>query len=256
MTLTRDSELRRVIRKLSSRERAEISQRFFKTGLGEYGEGDRFLGVALPDLRRLSLQYQDLPRKNLVRLLKSPWHEQRLLALLILIRQHARADERGRRVIYRLYLRNTRFINNWDLVDCSAEHIVGAYFANRNRDGLRRLAKSRSLWERRIAIISTLYYIKKGEFDAALEIAELLLEDEHDLIHKAVGWMLREIGKRDRRVEERFLRKHAGHMPRTMLRYAIKRFPEPLRTRYLAIRWARFHSTEPPTQRTHRLRFR
>jgi 3-methyladenine DNA glycosylase AlkD len=159
--------------------------------------------------------------------------EERLLALLILIKQYERGDETRRRSICQLYLNNTRYINNWDLVDLSAPQIVGAYLANGNRNRLRQLAISRSLWERRIAIISTFHYIRKREFDDALAIAELLRDDEHDLIHKAVGWMLREIGNRDRRVAERFLKKHAHRMPRTMLRYAVERFPEPLRRKYL-----------------------
>jgi 3-methyladenine DNA glycosylase AlkD len=225
--------LQRDIRKVASKERAAINKWFFKTGPGDYGEGDRFLGITVPDLRALAHRYQELPRKDVVRLLKSKWHEERLLALLILIKQYERGDETRRRSICQLYLNNTRYINNWDLVDLSAPQIVGAYLANGNRNRLRQLAISRSLWERRIAIISTFHYIRKREFDDALAIAELLLDNEHDLIHKAVGWMLREIGNRDRRVAERFLKKHAHRMPRTMLRYAVERFPEPLRRKYL-----------------------
>ena len=228
------AQIRRDIRTVASRSRAEISRRFFKTGPGEYGEGDRFLGVTVPDLRRLARQYQGLPLKGVARLLKSEWHEERLLALLILVRQYARANPATRNAIYKLYLRNTKHVDNWDLVDCSAEHIVGAQLENGNRRRLRRLAKSTSVWERRIAMLSTFRYIKKGEHDDALAIATLLVADRHDLIQKAVGWMLREIGNRDRAAEERFLRKHAGHMPRTMLRYAIERFPERQRLRYLS----------------------
>jgi 3-methyladenine DNA glycosylase AlkD len=167
-------------------------------------------------------------------LLQSPWHEARLLALLILVRQYTRMSN-ARGAIYRLYLRNTHRVNNWDLVDLSAGQIVGAHLAERDRATLHLLARSRSLWERRIAIIATGIYIRRGEFGPTLRIARLLLEDPHDLIHKAVGWMLREVGKRDREAEEAFLRRYAHRMPRTMLRYAIERFPERLRRRYLLL---------------------
>jgi 3-methyladenine DNA glycosylase AlkD len=225
--------VRREVRRTASSERAAAGGWFFKTGPGEYGEGDRFLGVTVPEIRRVARCHQDLAQRDVIALLTSPWHEERLLALLILVRQHERGNEGTRGAIHRLYLRNIRSVNNWDLVDCSAAQIVGAHLAA-NRTLLRRLAKSRSLWERRIAMIATSHYIKQGDFRDALTVAELLLDDDHDLIHKAVGWMLREVGKRDRRAEERFLNKHAGRMPRTMLRYAIERFPEPLRKRYLA----------------------
>ena len=168
-------------------------------------------------------------------LLKSPWHEARLLALFILVRQHKHGDERTRERIHRLYLKTTRHINNWDLVDSSAEYLVGAHVGVRGRVLLRRLARSSSLWDRRIAMLATFHHIKLLNFTPALDIAKLLVRDEHDLIHKAVGWMLREIGNRDRAVEEAFLREHGAHMPRTMLRYAIERFPEPLRRRYLGL---------------------
>jgi 3-methyladenine DNA glycosylase AlkD len=213
--------------------RAKINKWFFKTGRGEYGEGDRFLGVTVPQLRQIARAHQDLPLADAVKLLQSRWHEERLLALLILVRQYSRGDERTRRTIHQTYLRNTRWINNWDLVDCSAPQLVGAYLEQGDRSALRRLARSRSVWERRIAIIATQHYIRNGEFDDTLAIARLLRDDEHDLIHKAVGWMLREVGNRNRAVEERFLRAHAHAMPRTMLRYAIEKFPEPLRKKYL-----------------------
>jgi 3-methyladenine DNA glycosylase AlkD len=221
------------LRALASRKRAAVNKWFFKTGPGEYGEGDRFLGVTVPALRKLTRDYEDLPQAEVIELLNSPWHEERLLALLILVRQYERADDRARGAIHRLYLRHTRSINNWDLVDCSAAQIVGAHLEGSSRRYLRRLARSQSLWERRIAMIATYHYIKGGEFKDALAIAELLVDDDHDLIHKAVGWMLREIGKRNRRVEEKFLRKHARRMPPTMLRYAIEHFPKPLRLRYM-----------------------
>jgi 3-methyladenine DNA glycosylase AlkD len=227
------ARLKRDVRKAASRARAKVSQWFFKTGPGEYGEGDRFLGVNVPALRRLARQYRDLPIGAVRQLLQSPWHEERLLALLILTRQYAAGDERRRAAIYRFYLRNTRRINNWDLVDISADRIIGAHLGRRSRKRIRQLARSDMLWERRIAMVATFHYIRQGDFLDALSVAEMLLDDPHDLIHKAVGWMLREIGKRDRPAEERFLKKHAAVMPRTMLRYAIERFPPRLRQRYL-----------------------
>lgn len=174
-----------------------------------------------------------MPLKYVVTLLHSPWHEERLLALLILVGQYVSADARMRQTIHQLYLRNTKSINNWDLVDTSAPQIVGAHLEMRDRRVLRRLARSTSLWERRIAMIATYHFIKQGDFRDALAVAELLLNDDHDLIHKAAGWMLREVGKRDRRAAERFLRKHSRAMPRTMLRYAIEKFPQPLRRKYM-----------------------
>jgi len=237
--MTSKARLLRDIRKVSTRARATVSQRFFKTGPGEYGEGDRFLGTTVPDLRRLSVKYEAMPLRDLSSLLKSRWHEERLLALLILVRQYERGAPSTRNAIYRLYLGHTRYINNWDLVDTSADAIVGAHLYDGDRVLLRKLAQSRSVWERRIAILASFHFIKRGEYEDALTITELLLRDEHDLIHKAVGWMLREIGKRDQAVEERFLKTHAARMPRTMLRYAIERFPEPLRRRYLNARGGR-----------------
>jgi 3-methyladenine DNA glycosylase AlkD len=217
-----------------------VSESFFKTGPGEYGEGDRFLGTAVPDLRKLSIKYEALSRTDVAALLRSRWHEERLLALLILVRQYARGTDADRRAIHKLYLANTKYINNWDLVDLSASSIVGAHLDDgHDRALLHKLALSPSVWERRIAIIATFHYIKDGHYEDALTVAELLLRDDHDLIHKAVGWMLREIGKRNQAVEERFLKKHAARMPRTMLRYAIERFPEPLRRQYLNARGGR-----------------
>ncbi len=221
---------------LADPARAAASRWFFKTGPGEYGEGDRFLGIRVPVLRQLSREFQDLTPAAVSRLLTSRWHEERLLALLILVRQYGRGDAARREAIYRQYLANTASINNWDLVDSSAAQIVGAHLLEGDRPRLVRLARSVSLWERRIAIIATLYYIRMGQFDDTLAIARLLLDDPHDLIHKAVGWMLREVANRDRAVAEAFLRRHAAAMPRTMLRYAIEKFPEPLRRRYLAAR--------------------
>ena len=209
-------------------------QRFFKTAPGEYGAGDKFLGLRVPALRKLVRDYRQLNDADALEMLASSWHEERLLALMLLVDGYDRGDESRRERIHRAYLEHTRYINNWDLVDASAEHIVGPHLEAREIALLERLAKSDDIWERRIAIISTFHFIKQNEFAPTLKIARLLLEDSHDLIHKAVGWMLREVGKRDREVEDVFLRKHYRKMPRTMLRYAIERHPETLRKRYLA----------------------
>lgn len=214
-------------------EDALFLQRFFKTGPGQYGEGDRFLGIRVPVLRRLARKYGDLPLDDVRELLHSPFHEARLLALLILVRSYDRADPALRRQVYTLYLANTAWINNWDLVDLSAEHVVGRHLEGRSLRPLVRLARSDDLWERRISILATHYFIKLGTFEPTLDVARRLLQDRHDLIHKAVGWMLREVGKRDQAAEEAFLRAHYRSMPRTMLRYAIERFPEKLRLAYL-----------------------
>ena len=219
--------------RLSNPADAQFLQRFFKTGPGQYGEGNCFRGIRVPVLRRLCKAYGHFPLEDIERLLHSAYHEDRLLALFILIRVYGAADERTKTRIYRLYLANTRFINNWDLVDASAPYIVGAYLYGRSRAPLYKLARSRGLWERRIAILATFHFIKQGEFTDALKIAEMLLRDREDLIHKAVGWMLREIGKRDGQTLEAFLNEHYELMPRTMLRYAIERFPEEKRQRYL-----------------------
>jgi len=226
-------DIKESLQKLADKNTAEVLQRFFKTGAGEYGEGDVFIGIKVPPLRKLAAEFQDTPLKSLRRLLKSEIHEERTLALMILVRQFARADENVRERIYDFYVAHTSFINNWDLVDGSAPYIVGPFLWKRDRSPLYVLAKSTSLWERRIAVLSTFYFIRQNDFVDALKISELLLADEHDLIHKAVGWMLREIGKRDRAVEESFLKTRCRTMPRTMLRYAIERFPEPHRRRYL-----------------------
>jgi 3-methyladenine DNA glycosylase AlkD len=218
---------------LGSREKALVLQRFFKTGPGEYGEGDVFVGLRVPEIRRLAKQYQDLPLSEVIDLLHSPIHEARLMALLILIRAYAKGDALLQERIYDLYLSNTAFINNWDLVDVSAEHIVGSHLRRRSRSPLHALAVSDLLWDRRISIMATFHFIKCEEFSETLSIAEVLLKDREDLIHKAVGWLLREIGKRDLLTEEKFLKMHYKTMPRTTLRYAIEKFPEEVRRRYL-----------------------
>lgn len=221
------------LREAADPERAKVALWFFKTGPGEYGEGDRFLGVAAPVLHRLARDARGLPFLEVLKLLHSPWHEARSLALLILVHAYGRGDEAVRRQIFDLYLTRTDRINGWDLVDCSAPHIVGAHLEHRSRGPLKKFARSKSLWERRIAIVATLRFIRNGEFGPTLEISERLLGDREDLIHKAVGWMLREVGKRDRPTLEAFLAKNASAMPRTVLRYAIERFPEGLRKQYL-----------------------
>src|SRR5262245_13851199 len=219
-------EIREKMIRLGSPERAEFSQRFFKTGKGEYAEGDLFIGLTVPELRKLARDYQTISDKDVRQLLKSPIHEERLLALLILCLKYAKAGEDKKEHLYDFYLSHTKFINNWDLVDVSAPYIVGAHLLKRDRKLLYDLAKSTSLWERRIAILSTFCFIRQHDFDDSLKIAELLLADKHVLIHKAVGWMLREIGKRNQPYEEAFLQTHYKRMPRTMLRYAIERFDE------------------------------
>lgn len=218
--------LQKELSKLKSPKRAVISARFFKTGKGEYGEGDIFLGLSVPQQRQIAKKYPNLTFPELQVLLSSKIHEYRLTALLILIIKYRRRDEIEKRKIFEFYLDNTRNINNWDLVDLSAPNIVGDYLLEKDRSILYRLAKSQNLWEKRIAMLSTYAFIRKGQFDDALKISEILLNDKHDLIHKAVGWMLREIGKKDQKVEEQFLQKHYQNMPRTMLRYAIEKFDE------------------------------
>jgi len=212
-------------------KRAKITQRFFKTSPGEYGEGDVFLGIAVPEIRKLVKKYSDLKIKEIIRLLHSKIHEERLTALLIMVNKFQIKENKEK--IYDLYLKNTKYINNWDLVDLSADKIIGDYLLNKSKSILYKLAKSKSIWERRISIIATFNFIKNNEFEETLKIAKILLNDEHDLIHKAVGWMLREVGKRDLKTEERFLKKYCKKMPRTMLRYAIEKFPEKKRKQYL-----------------------
>ena len=225
--------LRERLRELADPTIAEHSQRFFKTGKGEYGEGDTFLGIRVPILREQAKQYSGMAVKEVRLLLKSPFHEERLCALLILVQKFAKGYEKERVAIYSLYVKNTKYINNWDLVDLSAHQIVGAYLADKDKQPLYTFVQSESLWERRIAIIATFHFIKKNQFKKALDISKRLLNDKEDLIQKAVGWMLREIGKRDLATEKTFLQAHYKRMPRTMLRYAIERFPERERKKYL-----------------------
>ena len=227
------NQIKKILRDLADPVIAEHSQRYFKTGKGEYGEGDKFLGIRIPVLRKQLKQCKATSLTQTLSLLKSGYHEERLFALLLLVDKFKRADADEKAAIYQAYLNNTKYINNWDLVDSSASQIVGAYLQDKDKQPIYQLAKSNDLWQRRIAVIATFQLIKNQQFDDALKIASLLLKDKHDLIHKAVGWQLREIGKRDLAVEKSFLDKHCQQMPRTMLRYAIERFPEKERKHYL-----------------------
>jgi len=208
-------------------------QWFFKTGKGEYGEGDVFVGLKVPTQRKLAREFSDLTLSDLKRLLNSPIHEERLISLFILIDTYDKGNEKEKDDIFSFYLKNIKGINNWDLVDLSAPKIVGNYLLDKDQSLLEKFANSNNLWERRIAILSTQEFIRNGSFDRTLKIAQTLLNDKHDLIHKAVGWMLREIGKRDLKTEEKFLKVYYKRMPRTMLRYAIEKFPEAKRKKYL-----------------------
>jgi 3-methyladenine DNA glycosylase AlkD len=226
--------IRAQLRELANPRIAAHSARFFKTGPNGYGRDDRFLGIRVPELRRIARENRDAPLRTALTLLRSRTHEERLLALILMVERFARGTERDRAEIYDRYLEHTpRHVNSWDLVDCSAHRIVGARLETRDRAVLYELARAPSLWQRRVAIIATFWYIKRGDFGDTLAIAELLLEDREDLIHKAVGWMLREVGNRDPAAAEVFLGKHYRTMPRTMLRYAIEKLPERRRRAYL-----------------------
>lgn len=215
-------------------KRAANNAWFFKTKPGEYGHGDRFRGITVPVARKIAKRHVALSIADALRLLRSPWHEDRLVALLLLVEKYRRGTPADQARIFRAYLASPAYVNNWDLVDLSAPHIVGGYLEKRSRAPLLRLARSRNLWLRRIAIVSTLRFIVAGECATAYRVADLLLRDEHDLIHKAVGWMLRETGKRcSAATFERYLKPRYKKMPRTMLRYAIERFPEARRRAYL-----------------------
>ena len=227
-------ELQAHLRALGDPERGQAAQRFFKTAPGESGEGLRFLGLNASTLRATAKEYRTLALSEVATLLESEWHDERGVALLIMALQFPKADPAKQKQLFDFYLANTNRINSWALVDCSAPQVVGAYLLDRTTKPLDKLAKSKSLWERRIAIVATQYFIRKGRFDDTLRIAGKLLNDKEDLIHTAVGWMLREVGDRDLAWEEGFLRKHYRSMPRTMLRYAIEKFPEKKRKAYLA----------------------
>ena len=226
--------LTKVLQSKANPEKAEINQRFFKTGKGQYGEGDIFLGLSVPESRKIAKQFSNISFKEISKHLQSKYHEERLTALLILVEKYQKSSKINKKQIIDFYLNNTKYINNWDLVDLTADKVLGHYLFNeKDKSIIYNLVKSDNLWERRIAIISTFYFIKNNQFHDTLKISEQLLKDKHDLIHKAVGWMLREIGKRDEKVLENFLKKHYDTMPRTALRYAIEKFPEDKRNRYL-----------------------
>ncbi|NUM25282.1 MAG: DNA alkylation repair protein [Candidatus Buchananbacteria bacterium] len=218
---------------LADKKQAQVLQGFFKTGPGQYGEGDIFLGIKVPRTRLIAKKYLQLSLSEIQSLLNSSIHEYRLGALFILIAQYKVADDALKKKIFNFYLKNTRRINNWDLVDLSAPNIVGDYLLDRDRQVLYRLAGSKDLWGRRISIIATFAFIRNNDFNDTLKIAKTLIADPHDLIHKAVGWMLREVGKRELKVEEAFLNRYAAKMPRTMLRYAIEKFSDQKRKYYL-----------------------
>ncbi len=231
---TASHALRR-LRSLASASRAVGLRRFFRTGPGEYGEGDRFLGLTMPQLRLIASDFRDLPLGEIETLLESIWHEARALAVVLLADRYPKADPPIQEQIYRLYLRRADRINSWDLVDISAPHVVGAHLLRQSRAPLRQLARSSSLWERRIAMVATLQLIRHDEFDDTLQLAKLLMNDPQDLMHKATGWMLREVGKRDESVLRAFLDRHARALPRTALRYAIERLTPTRRKRYMAV---------------------
>jgi len=222
-----------VLKKNSNPEKAKILSGFFKTGKGEYGEGDIFFGITVPVQREIARDFFDLEFREIQKMLDSEIHEKRLIALLILVDKFKKSDENERKEIFDFYLKNTRNINNWDLVDLSAPKIVGVFLTDKGREILYKLATG-NLWEKRIAVISTFAFIRNNDFEDSLKLAEILLNDKHDLIHKAVGWMLREIGKKDEKELTDFLDKHCLKMPRMMLRYAIEKFDEKKRKSYLA----------------------
>ncbi len=227
--------LQKEVRQLANPAKAKALQRFFKTGQGEYAEGDVFAGLTVPQSRILAKKFGSLSLSDARKLLRSKIHEERLIALLILVEQFGQGEGGIQKQIVKLYLANTKYINNWDLVDLSAPKILGAatFRGSPSKSLFTRLARSKSLWERRVAMLATLAFIQKKHFAETLRLAKILLKDDHDLMHKAVGWMLREVGKRDQEVEEKFLKKYYKTMPRTMLRYAIERCPEKLRKKYL-----------------------
>ena len=226
------SQLKKDLAAKGRKEKVAVYSNFFKTGKGQYGEGDIFIGSTVPDTRSVASSYKDLPFFDIRTLLHSKIHEERLCALLILVYQFQKGNNQKK--IYEFYLKNTKRINNWDLVDSSADKIVGCYLFEKDKKILCTLARSSNLWERRIAIIATFYFIRNKQFEDTLGVSEILLQDKHDLIHKAVGWMLREVGKRDQNILETFLKKYYKIMPRTMLRYSIEKFSDPKKKFYMS----------------------
>lgn len=229
------SDVKKEINTLGSKQRAEHSLRFFKTGKGEYGEGDKFLGLSMPEQRIIAKKYRYLSLSEIQKLVRSPFHEHRMVGLIIVTLQYHEASEKIKKQLYIFYLKNTKYINNWDLVDVTTPRIVGEYLVNRNKEILNTLAVSKSLWERRIAVLATFAFIRRGDLTHTFALAKKLLSDREDLMHKAVGWMLREAGKQNQDKLEHFLRIYAQRMPRTMLRYAIEKFPPKKRQIYLGL---------------------
>jgi 3-methyladenine DNA glycosylase AlkD len=227
------NELKTTIRINENKKHAKTMQWFFKTGKGEYGEGDKFLGLKVPLQRKIAKKFSDIELSDLKKLLRSEIHEERLISLLILVDKYQKADEKGKEKVYKFYLQSRQYINNWDLVDLSAPKIVGEHLVERDKEILYKYARSENLWEKRIAILSTYTFIKNNRLTTTLELSDILLYDEHDLIHKAVGWMLREVGKINIKILEDYLKPRYKKMPRTMLRYTIEKFPEQKRKKYL-----------------------
>jgi 3-methyladenine DNA glycosylase AlkD len=227
--------LEKLLKQSTNKKDAEILQRFFKTGKGQYGEGDIFLGIRVPIQRKIAKQTNNLTIQNIQSLLDSKIHEKRLIALFLLIERFNKAEEKDKEFLFKFYLKNAKRVNNWDLVDLSAPNIVGKYLLHKNkeREILYKLANSNNLWEKRISIISTLTFIRNHQFSDTLKISKILLKDKHDLMHKAVGWMLRELGKRNIDLLKKFLRDNYKNLPRTTLRYAIEKFPEDERKKWL-----------------------
>ena len=222
------------IRKLANEEIAKHSLRFFKTGKGEYGYSDIFLGVRAPKIRLIAKKYIDISIADMKILIQSKYHEERFLGLIILVNKYSKSkDKKTINQLYKIYISSFKYINNWDLVDTSAHKIVGAYIQQKPKAILKKLVRSKNMWERRIAVIATFQLIKMGRLKETFELSKMLLTDDHDLMHKAVGWMLREAGKKDIKKLEAFLKKNHAHMPRTMLRYSIEKFPEAKRKKYL-----------------------
>ncbi len=231
------SQIFEQLKLVSSPEKAKASVWFFKTGPGDYGEGDKFIGVNVPQQRKVAKDlFRDLSIEEVLKCLRSPWHEERLTALFVLVLKYQKSKDADKRLIVGKYLENAKYVNNWDLVDSSAPYILGDWLVKRDKNVLYELADSDNLWERRISIISTLFFIRQGKYEDTLKLAEQLLIDKHDLIHKAVGWCLREVGKKDNELLLSFLDKHVLKMPRTTLRYAIERLPEEQRKYYLTLR--------------------
>jgi 3-methyladenine DNA glycosylase AlkD len=227
-------EAQRTLRKRADPKAAQVLAGFFKTGPGQYGAGDKFLGIKVPVTRGVAKDFIEMPLSQIRILMQSEWHEERLMALVLLVNQFAKGSEQERQTIFDFYLQHTRYINNWDLVDMSAPGIVGRHLLDRSRAILKKLAVSKVLWERRIAIVSTQYLIRKNQHADTLLLSKMLLKDSEDLMHKAVGWMLREVGKRDRRALVEFLDRYCLEMPRTALRYAIEHFSVAERARFLS----------------------